>query len=85
MEVKQAASIMSALCEVLTIPTLAQASTGDVGTIIEILIVRQFPNAVSHYWVINETPWDGDDIIVDVHTIMHERRATEPTLRHSCC
>jgi len=76
---------MSALCEVLTIPTLAQASTGDVGTIIEILIVRQFPNAVSHYWVINETPWDGDEIIVDVHTIMHERRTTEPTLRHSCC
>ena len=77
---------MSALCEVLTIPTLAQASTGDVGTIIEILVVRQFPNAVSHYWVINETPGEGDEIIVDVHTIMmHERRATEPTLRHSCC
>ncbi len=31
---------------------------------------------------INETPWDGDEMIVDVHTNMNERRATEPTLSH---
>lgn len=27
-------------------------------------------------------PWDGDEMIVDVHTNMNERRATEPTLSH---
>lgn len=74
--------IMGALCGVLTMPMLAQASTGNVGTIMETFVVRHFPNAVGHYWVINETPWDGDEMIVDVHTNMNERRATEPTLSH---
>jgi hypothetical protein len=46
---------MGTLCEVLTIPTLAQAGTGNVGTIIEIFVVRQFSNATGHYWLINET------------------------------
>jgi hypothetical protein len=62
------------------LPSLAQASTGDVGTIIEKFVVRQFPDAAGHYWVINETQWDGDEMIVDVHTIVKERRETEPTL-----
>ncbi len=62
--------IMGVLCGILTIPTLAQASSGDVGTIIETFVVRQFPDAASHYWVVNETRWDGDEMIVDVHTIV---------------
>ena len=41
---------MGALCGVLTMPMLAQASTGNVGTIMETFVVRQFPNAVGHYW-----------------------------------
>ncbi|MEK7237046.1 MAG: hypothetical protein AAB242_10510 [Nitrospirota bacterium] len=74
--------IMSVLCGILTMPALAQASTGDVGTIIETFVVRQFPDAAGHYWVINGTQWEGDEMIVDVHTIVNERRATEPTLSH---
>ena len=61
-----------------TPPTLA--STGDLGSIVEKFVVRQFPDAASHYWVINETQWDGDEMIVDVHTIVTERRDREPTL-----
>lgn len=61
-----------------TSPTLA--STGDIGSIVEKFVVRQFPDAASHYWVINETQWDGDEMIVDLHTIVKERRDTEPTL-----
>ena len=76
---------MRARCGIITMPTLARASTGDVGIIIETFPVRQFPNAAGHYWVINETPWDGDQMIVDVHTIVNERRAVEPTLSHFCC
>ena len=56
------------------------ASTGDIGSIVERFVVRQFPDAASHYWVINETQWDGDEIIVDVQTIVKERRDTEPML-----
>jgi hypothetical protein len=58
----------------------AQASTGDIGSIVEKFVVRQFPDAASHYWVINETQWDGDEMIVDVQAIVKERRDTEPTL-----
>ena len=74
--------VMSALCGILTMPMLAKASTGDLGAIIETFVVRQFPDAASHYWVINETQWDGDEMVVDVHTIVSERREAEPTLRH---
>jgi hypothetical protein len=56
------------------------ASTGDIGTIVERFVVRQFPDAASHYWVINETQWDGDEMIVDVQTVVTERRDMEPTL-----
>jgi hypothetical protein len=72
--------LVGALSWLLMLPTLAQASTGDIGTIIEKFVVRQFPDAASHYWVINETQWDGDEMIVDVHTIVKERHDTEPTL-----
>jgi len=74
--------IIAVLCGILTLPTLAQASTGDLGTIIEAFVVRQFPDAGSHYWVINETQWEGDEMIVDVHTIVSQRRGAEPTLSH---
>ncbi|HTL62823.1 MAG TPA: hypothetical protein VL261_14360 [Nitrospira sp.] len=56
------------------------ASTGDIGTIVEKFVVRQFPDAASHYWVINETQWDGDEMIVDLETVVTERRDMEPTL-----
>jgi hypothetical protein len=57
----------------------ALASTGDIGTIVEKFVVQQFPDAASHYWVINETQWDGDEMIVDLQTIVTERRDREPT------
>ena len=44
--------------------------------------VSTVPQRDGHYWVINETRWDGDEMIVDVHTIVNERRAMEPTLSH---
>jgi hypothetical protein len=72
--------LIGALLGLLTLPTLAQASAGDIGTIIEKFVTRQFPDSAGHYWVINETQWDGDEMIVDVHTIVKERRDTEPTL-----
>jgi hypothetical protein len=74
--------IIGTLCGILTMPAFAQASTGDVGIIIEAFVTRQFPDAASHYWVINETQWEGDEMIVDVHTIVNKRRETEPTLSH---
>ncbi len=62
------------------LPTWALASTGDIGSIIEKFVDRQFPNSAAHYWIISDTQWDGDEMIVDIHTIVKERQNTEPTL-----
>lgn len=64
----------------LSFPPLTQASTGDIGTIIEKFVIRQFPNSVSHYWVINETTWDGDEMVIDMHTIVKDRVETDLVL-----
>lgn len=63
-------------------PPCTHASTGDLGTIIEKFVVRQFPDAAQHYWVINETQWDGDEMIVDMHTIVQEKKQIAPMLSH---
>lgn len=74
--------IIGALCGILTLPALSQASSGDVGLLIEAFVSRQFPDTASHYWVINGTQWEGDEMIVDLHTIVSERRDGEPILNH---
>ncbi|MDH4188501.1 MAG: hypothetical protein OEV08_16055 [Nitrospira sp.] len=74
--------LISALCGILAIPALTLASTGDLGTIIESFVIRQFPDAANHYWVINETQWEGDEMIVDMHTIVSAQRETKPMLSH---
>ncbi len=72
--------LLGTVLGLLLIPALTQAGTGDIGSIIEKFVDRQFPDSASHYWVINKTQWDGDEMIVDVDTIVKERRDTEPTL-----
>jgi len=64
----------------LFMPIHAQASTGDVGSIIEEFVTKQFPLSDGHYWVISETQWDGDEMVIDLHTIVTERRQLEPRL-----
>lgn len=72
--------LLGVLLWVGTFPPPILASTGDIGSIVEKFVVRQFPDAASHYWVINETQWDGDEMIVDLQTVVTERRDKEPTL-----
>ena len=60
-------------------PTQIIASTDDVGAIIESFVAKQFPDAASHFWVVNETQWDGDEMVVDVAAIVTDRQRTEPT------
>ena len=52
-------------------PMLAQASTGNVGTIMETFVVRQFPNAVGHY-IGDQRNSVGNEMIVNVHTNMYD-------------
>jgi hypothetical protein len=72
--------VLGSLLCLMSLASPAVASTGDIGSIVEKFVVRQFPDAASHYWVINQTQWDGDEMIVDVEAIVKERRDTEPTL-----
>ena len=67
----------------LALPIPLEASAGDtIGTIIERFVVHQFPGAAGHYWIINQASREGDEMILDVHTVVTERRDTEPHLDH---
>ncbi len=60
-------------------PNQTIAGSDDVGAIIESFVMKQFPDAASHFWVVNETQWEGDEMIVDVAAIVTDGRQTEPT------
>ncbi len=61
------------------LPTQAMTDMGDIGTIIESFVTKQFPDAASHFWVVNETQWDGDEMIVDLNAIVTDHRQTPST------
>ena len=61
------------------VPGGSFADSGDVGAIIESFVAKQFPDAASHFWVVNETQWDGDEMIVDVAAVVTNRRQSETT------
>lgn len=66
---------LSVLCLGLTAPNFSVASTGDLGAIIEGFVTRHFPDATSHLWVVNDTQWDGDEMVVDVLTYVVEKQS----------
>jgi len=66
--------IMSVLWLGLVMPGVSAANTGDLGAIIEGFVTRHFPEATSHLWIVNDTQWDGNEMIVDVHTIVLEKQ-----------
>ena len=70
--------LLSCLAAVF-LPNQTIAGPDDVGAIIESFVTKQFPDAASHFWVVNETQWDGDEMVVDVAAIVTDRRQTEPT------
>ncbi|ALA60865.1 hypothetical protein [Nitrospira moscoviensis] len=72
-------SIMALTLGLLS-PQFTHASTGDLGAIIEGFVTRHFPEATSHLWIVNDTQWDGDEMVVDVHTIVMEKQQTEATV-----
>lgn len=68
--------LLSMLLFSLMAPGWTNAGTGDLGAIIEGFVTRHFPDATSHMWVVNGTQWDGDEMVVDVQTIVMEKRQT---------
>lgn len=62
----------------LCLPAIAPASTGDIGSIIEGFVTHHFPDAASHFWVVNATQREGDEMIVDVNTVVVQRQQPRP-------
>jgi len=48
------------------------------GAIIESFVTRHFPDATSHVWIVNGTQWDGDEMVVDIRTVVVERQLPTP-------
>ncbi len=68
---------IAVLCLSFASPVAGTASTGDLKAIIEGFVIRHFPDARSHLWVVNDTQWDGDEMIVDVFTYVVEKKSPE--------
>ncbi len=71
--------VFLAILAVAPLPSQAMTDKGDIGTIIEGFVAKQFPDAASHFWVVNDTQWDGDEMIVDMNAIVTDRGQTPPT------
>lgn len=71
--------VLLAAWTLAALPASAMTDSGDIGTLIESFVTRQFPDAASHFWIVNETQWDGDEMIVDMNTIVTERQQAPPT------
>lgn len=56
------------------------ASTGDLSSIIESFVTKQFPEAQSHFWVVNGTQWqDEDEVVIDLNTVVTGRAGQAQT------
>lgn len=66
--------LISLLLFSLTVPGWASASTSELGTIIEGFVTRHFPDSTSHMWIVNDTQWDGDEMVVDLYTYVVEKQ-----------
>lgn len=73
-------SVIFLLCmSFLPIP-FALASTDNISSVIEHFVEKRFPDAHSHFWVVNNTEWGSEDeVVVDVNTVVRNRRDDGPT------
>lgn len=49
----------------------AVADSGDISRVIDHFVKKRFPEAQSHFWVVNDTEWGAEDeVVVDLNTIV---------------
>jgi len=64
----------------LWVATPAQGSTNDISHVIEGFMAKQFPEARSHFWVVNGTQWQAEnEVVVDLNTVVLGRTSLIPT------
>ncbi len=72
-------ALLMGLCMSLLVSVSAPASTGDLSGVIEGFMAKQFPSALSHFWVVNGTQWQAEnEMVVDVNTVVMNRASQEP-------
>jgi len=68
------------LCVVLWGAAPLHGTAGDVSGVIEGFMAKQFPDAKSHFWIVNGTEWqDQDEMVVDLNTIVMGLFSLAPT------
>ncbi len=72
--------VIFSLCMSVLPAPFAVASTEDISNVIERFVENRFPDAHSHFWVVNSTEWGSkDEVVVDVNTTVRNRRDEGPT------
>lgn len=57
----------------------AGGGTGDISSVIEGFMEKQFPGAQSHFWVVNGTQWQTEhELVVDLNTVVTRRTSPSP-------
>jgi len=80
MSLTRAFLVTAALAMVLAAP--AQATTGDLSTVIDSFVAKQYPQAHSHFWVVNSAQWqDENELVVDLNAFAFDRIRSTPTER----
>lgn len=60
------------------VPT--SGSTGDISPVIEGFVAKQFPQARSHFWVVNGTQWQTEtELVVDMNAIVTGHTSPSPS------
>jgi hypothetical protein len=68
------------LMAVMLAPVGTVADTGDLSGVIERFMAKQFPDAQSHFWVVNGTQWQAEnEIVLDVNTVVVDHTDQPPT------
>jgi hypothetical protein len=68
------------LVSALLVSVEGPADTGDLSGVIESFMAKQFPEAQSHFWVVNGTQWQAEnELVLDVNTIVVDRGDRPPT------
>lgn len=73
-------AFLLALVISLGISTPALSSTSDLSGVIEGFVAKQFPNALSHMWVINGTERQAEnELVLDLNTVVLSGASQAPT------
>src|SRR5579883_697912 len=60
--------------------TPVQGHADDLTNVIEGFMAKQFPEARSHFWVVNGTQWQAEnEVVVDLNTVVLGRSGPSPT------